>query len=697
MGFLDDAAKVANQAFGALGAKGQAAADSTEKPERGETLIKPENSPRGNFGNDPTNSANPNPVPADPIEFIHYSLVHADDGQSFHHAPYQPPAGGQGKPPRGRGIMFRDALERESLLLHGYLNSCKIVLSEYLRNRGPVGDAAAMVGGLLGGGSSKPKPDAAQLDTYLVKIKTAGESIKPASVDYPLLQQAGVDLHQARANYKQFLKSLQDYYLKPSDGKGPLGALDKVVGSLPGPAKILMTVQKIGFSMFDIYLGCYLEMQQATQRQIELASHQMTIDSILNKYEKHALTFPIWGPITEAKEEVIEETTEGEEKKKGAGFSKEVDFLKPVKDQAKKLGNEVDKVKKDIYDFAGANGDAPETTGTAPLAAIFSTLKGGESGKDPGSATAILVKALNAALESVGGMPSFLEFPVRQVMNANLGLLEEVYKRLMAQPAAEMATTPIRMEMLETAGRRHLEQMLVALPIELLVSLLPAKIGGGGGDFAVGGVSAKQMAAHQLEEKLGKGGVGQIVNKVLGVAIGQLTDNLETIRKHAAAQRCLTMEIFLGRLPWLIALMFRNTFFVMWNDLVKVAFGPAAAFLEDATKPVGSAVEKGKDAVDTAQEAKRRAEKLNEVKDEGVSVGPKGSNLGKYEDAVEDETEEGKQRAEERAAERNQGDAIAAFKRGADPNENFPVANRVPEGEGLRVLKEVPSILPEAA
>lgn len=697
MGFLDDAAKVANQAFGALGAQGKAASDSTEKPERGETLIKPENSPRGSFGNDPTDSANPNPVPSDPIEFIHYSLVHADDGQSFHHAPYNPPAGGKGDPPRGRGIMFRDALERESLLLHGYLNSCKIVLSEYLRNRGPIGDAAAVVGGLLGGGPSAPKPDAAQLDTYAAKVKAAGESIKPATVDYQLLHQAGADLHQARANYKQFLKSLHDYYLKPSDGKGPLGALDKAVGSLPGPAKILMTVQKIGFSMFDIYLGCYLEMQQAMQRQIELASHQLTIDAILNKYEKHALTFPIWGPVTEVKEEIIEETTEGEEKKKGAGFSKEVDFLKPVKDQAKKLGNEVDKIKEDIYDFAGVNSGPKETIGTAPLAAIFSTLKGGESGKDAGSATTILVKALNAALASVGGMPSFLEFPIRQIMNANLGLLEEVYKRLTAQPTAEMATAPIRMEMLETAGRRHLEQMLVALPVELLVSLLPAKIGGGGSDFALGGVSAKQMAAHQFEEKLGKGGVGQIVNKVLGIAIGQLADNLETIRARAAAERCLTMEIFLGRLPWLITLMFRNTFFVMWNDLVKVAFGPAATFLEDATQQAGSVIDKGKDAVDTAEEAQRRAKKLNEVKDQGVSVGPKGDNLGNYKDAVEDETEEGKKRAEERAAERNQGNAIAAFKRGADPNENFPVDDRVPEGEGLRVLKEVPSILPEAA
>ena len=78
---------------------------------------------------------------------------------------------------------------------------------------------------------------------------------------------------------------------------------------------------------------------------------------------------------------------------------------------------------------------------------------------------------------------------------------------------------------------------------------------------------------------------------------------------------------------------------------------------------------------------------------QGVSVGPKGDNLGNYKDAVEDETEEGKQRADERAAERNQANAIAAFKRGADPNENFPITNRVPEGEGLRVLKEVPSIL----
>lgn len=698
MGFLDDATKMAGKALDALGAGAQSASDSKEKPERGVSLLNSSNSPRGKYANDIENSA-PNPMPTDPIEFIHYSFVHADDGNAFRHPEYQPPANGLGQPPPdGRAMMFRDALERESLMLHAYLNSCKIVLSEYLRNRGPLGDAAQVAGSLLGGGPSSPKPDPAQLDALADKVQGAAKKVNLGAIKYEDVHRAGADLHQARANFKQFAQSLKDHYLKPGGGgTSPLGVLDKAVGSLPGPAKALMAVQKIGFSMFDIYLGVFIELQRSTQRQIELASHRMTLDAITTNYEGHALTFPVWSPLDPAA--VVEETTTregGEEKKGGAGFSKEVDFLKPVKDQAKKIGDKVDRVKEDVYDFAGVNSEPRETPGSAELTKIFGVLKGGETGKDAGSATEMIVKALNASLESVGGLPSFLHAPIREITNANMGLLEEVYRRIMAQSPAALAKNKIEIDMLEAAGRRHLEKMLSGFLVGLLASLIPTKAGGGS-DVVFGGISAQQMATKQLEERLGKNAPGRIIDKVLDIAIGQLADNLDQVRAKAAKEKCLTMEVFLGRLPWLTALMFRNTFFVMWNELVKVAFGPAAGFLDKATGAVAPGVEKAKDALDTAEEAKRRAEKLNEVKDEGVSVGPKGSNLDKYENAVEDETEGGKARAEERAGQRERAAQLDAFKLGADPLEKFPISGRVAAGQGETVTDEVPSILPEAA
>ncbi|HVG37907.1 MAG TPA: hypothetical protein VM870_01400, partial [Pyrinomonadaceae bacterium] len=506
MGFLDDAAKVAGGALDALGVKGgQAAGDSPEKPERGDSIKKADDgSPRGKFGQDPTGSNVPNPLDTAPIEFTHYSLVHADDGKTFPHNKFTPVDGGRGEPPTGRAIMFRDALEREAIMLHGFLSSGKMVLAEYLKNQGMMGAAVEMVGGLLGGGPSKPKPDPAQLDTYMGKVEGAGAALKPAAIEYKPLHQASADLHQMRANLKQFNKSLREYYLEKDEGKGPLGALDKAVGSIPGPAKVLMTVQKIGFSMFDIYLGIYLETQSKTQRLIELASHQMTLDAILSKYEKHALVFPVWSAVVEppvTEEEVVEE----EQGNQGGGFSKSVDLLEPVKKEAKKVTDKVDQIKKDVYDFAGANADPKETPGTEQLTKIFGTLKGGESGKDAGSATEMTITALNAALKSVGGLPSFMTLPIREITNVNVSLLEEVYKRIMALPIADLKTAPITIDILETAGRRHLEKTLVGIPVKLLASVLPAKLGGGK-DVGFNDLSAQQLITHQIEEKLGKGG-----------------------------------------------------------------------------------------------------------------------------------------------------------------------------------------------
>lgn len=706
MGFLDDAVSAAGGALDALGAGSKSAADSTEKPERGASIQKAEdNSPKGKFGGDAKGDAVPNLHDSAPIEFIHYSLVHADDGKAFPHGQFKPPAGGKGGAPAGRAIMYRDALEREAIMLHGFLSSCKMVLAEYLKNHGIAGDAAQVVGSLLGGGSSKPKPDPTQLDGYMDKVTAAATPITTAQVKYPDVHKAGADLHQSRANFKQFAASLNDFYLKSDDGgSSPLGALNKVVGSLPGPAKVLMTIQKIGFSMFDIYLGVFLEMQGKLQRPIELASHQMTIDAITSNYEKHALTFPIWSAVEEAKEEETAPEDTEEEKKKG-GFHKEVDFLKPVKDKAKEVSDKVDDVKKDVYDFAGANDEPKETPGSDQLTTIFSTLKGGESGKDAGSAAEMTTTALNNALKSVGGMPDFLNAPIREITAANMALLEEVYKRIMALSPAELKANKIKPEMLEAAGRRHLEQMLVGLPVKLLASVMPAKLGGGGKDVNFQGVSAQQLITHQIEEKLGKGVVGSIVNKVLDISIGQLADNLEDIRAKAAKEDSLTMEVFLGRLPWFTALMFRNTFFVMWNELVKVAFGPAAGFLDKASDAVTPGIEGAKDKVDEVAETKRKADQVSDRFTNKDNKDPNGggvragsnSNIGDYQKDINDETDKGKQRDEERRKQRDAGAGLAAFKRAADPTDKFPLSKRVSEAKGDEVKDEVPSILPEPA
>lgn len=677
MGLLDDALDTAGKALDAAAGGGKGAATPSKPAEfkRDESLADAGGDTGGAAG--PTPDGSGPPVPFDlgiPTEFIHYGLVHADLGKKFPHENFKP--NGKGDAPTGHAMMFRDGLERECILLFGFISSTKVVLKEYLQDKGPLGDVGAVVGGLLGGGPSAPKPDPTQLDSFSSQIKSVADKIKPASIKYPDIHDAGKTLHQTRSDYIAFCDSLNSYYLKPPDSGGPAGALSSVVGSIPGVGNIIQVVQRFLFKMFDIYLGIYLELRKDHEPLIEMASHRITIDAIKGKYETFELIYPVWFPKTEKKDD---------------GGGDDDNLLKPVNEAIDDVKKKADEVKDKIYDFAGANDKPKDTPGTAQIDAIFNALKGEKKDSaTPGPPTAAdaTISALNTMLSDVGGLPKFLETPIKEVTAANVALLEDVFKRLMAGKA-EGTIQPA--DLLE-AGRRYLTGMIAGLATKLIVGLIPGGAGGGGDDFKIQGLSVKEMMGLHLDELLGK-----YTEPILKIAIGELAGQLEASRSKAAQEKAQTMEVFLGRLPWLVALMFRNTFFPVWNLIAKDVFGKALGPLAGPLDSANSALDKARDKVDDAQEAKRRAENLNKVKDQGVNVGLGGSNLDQYKNAVEDETEEGKKRDAERQAEKDKNAAMQQFYKPNGKDDDFPVTGRIVEGQGQKVEDEIPSVLPDTA
>jgi uncharacterized protein YoxC len=143
--------------------------------------------------------------------------------------------------------------------------------------------------------------------------------------------------------------------------------------------------------------------------------------------------------------------------------------------------------------------------------------------------------------------------------------------------------------------------------------------------------------------------------------------------------------------------MFRNTFFPVWNLVAKEIFGKVLGPLAGPLDSANSTLDKARDTVDDVAEKKRRAEKLNEVKDEGVNVGSGGSNLDKYKDAVDNETEEGKKRDAARQAEKDKNDAMKKFFKSNGKDDDFPVTGRIAEGEGVKVKEKIPSVLSNTA
>jgi hypothetical protein len=470
LGFLDDAVSVLDKVANAGGAGGPATATPTFI--RDEPLTGAHSDSGGAAGPDPDGSGKHNALDTHiPTEFIHYGLVHADTDKKFLHKKFTP--SGAPAAPEGHAIMFRDALQREAILLHGFVSSCAVVLQEYLKDKGPLGDVGAAVGSLLGGGPKKDsKPDPTQLDSIISEIKSTADSIKGDSINYKDIHEAGKKLHQARANFNKFCESLNDYYLKPPSGDGPAGGLNSVMSaipSIPGIGNTMQVVQRFLFKMFDIYLAVYLELRRnqdpekkddslmSHERNIERASHWMTIDSIKTDYEKYELIFPVWfkkAPPPEA----------------GAAAGDPDNLLQPVVDKVNEVKEDVEKkvddTKKDIYDFAGRNQEPEETPGTAQMKAVFAILKGSQK-KDsaapptPPTAADATIKALDTILKDISGLPTFLNRPIQEVTAANVGLLEEVYLRLMAQGAS----APIDNTLLLAAGRRYLTNMITGLGV----------------------------------------------------------------------------------------------------------------------------------------------------------------------------------------------------------------------------------------
>ena len=54
---------------------------------------------------------------------------------------------------------------------------------------------------------------------------------------------------------------------------------------------------------------------------------------------------------------------------------------------------------------------------------------------------------------------------------------------------------------------------------------------------------------------------GKYLDPALDFAMSDLWKELEGARSQAYQQNSMTMEIYLGILPWMLALLFRDTFF----------------------------------------------------------------------------------------------------------------------------------------
>ena len=667
MGLLDDASEMLDAAT-----SGKETKQAEAKPEftLGETLTKPESGDAGWVG--PSYAGqddNPNPLDAGiPTEFIHFGKVHPDVGKKFPHISYKP--AGATDPPDGHAIMFRDGIEREAVTLFGFVSSTKQALVDATGSRGAIGAVVDMASDMLGGGGGAA-PDPTQLDTFLSDISSAVGTVNVAALKYPDLHEAGKKLHETRATYAAFCQSLNDYYVKPPEDN-PLDAAAGAIANIPGVGNIMATVQRFAFKYFDLYLAGYLKLRETHEKSVETGAHDLTIKAIKDEYKDFTFTYPIWF-----------KRPESQTKKPDEGGD-DGNLLKPVTDKVDEVKKDVEEKVNDVYDFLGVNSAPKKTPGTDQLKAIFGALKGPQETVPDAipSASTCLIEGMDAAMQDIKGIPPFVKKVMVKINDANIGLLEEIYARMMAAGCEG----PIDSMAMVMAGRRHLSVKIVSLMGELAAGVLP-----GGGDFSFGLPGGKTLSAQQFIAKLIEDKLIHYVDPVINYMIGDLAGQMEASRKKAADEKAQTMEVMLGRLPWFTSIMFKNTFFPIWNLVIEKVFEEINPTIADVVRQVNSVFESAKNFVDTAQDYKARAGQVSDKMASGVGS---LSDLEQVKDSATDESPEAKARREEREKQQAEKDKLDAFYQPNDKDAQFPVTGRVEDAEGIKVEAEIPSVLP---
>jgi len=291
---------------------------------------------------------------------------------------------------------------------------------------------------------------------------------------------------------------------------------------------------------------------------------------------------------------------------------------------------------------------------------------------------------MDAAMQDIHGIPDFVKTVMTKINDVNIGLLEELYGRIMAG-GAEGTIDSAAMVM---AGRRHLSKKIPEIMGSLASGLLP------GGDLSMGVQDGKKLSAQAFIAKLIEDNLIHYVDPIINIAIGDLAGQFEASRKKAADNKAETMEVLLGRLPWFTSLMFRNTFFPIWNLVVEKVFETISPEIAKVVKEVNSVFEKAKDTVDTVQDYKARATHVQEKAASGVSS---LDDINQLKNSAGDESPEAKKRREEREKQQADKDKLDSFYKPNDKDEKFPVTSRIVDGEGKKVEAEIESVIPKTA
>ncbi|MEN8152039.1 MAG: hypothetical protein ABFS86_19645 [Planctomycetota bacterium] len=649
MGMLDDALDIADSLLGEDEASEKTEADPPPDYLRGDPFEEEES------GGAMATNEHENAMDVAPIEFIHFGHVHAATGADFVHGDLDDGLGAAEleEDEVGLATSFRAALQRETLLLDGFVKSTKATLTDYEESQGPLGELAGAAMDMITGDDSPEPPNPAELDLHVTDIGHAGGRANLEEIKWIDLFRAGHDLHRYRADHALYCDNAKSHYIDQEGGGGE--GLGGLLPEMPGVSDGIKLVQGILFKAYDVYLAMYLLCREEFEPHIEEACYEFSMSAIR---DHHRPVYPIWFPQPPAPDE-------GGEVEGGAGNVVE-EAIEEVNSAVDSAEQAVDDGVDDVKDFMGFEDEPPPAPGRAALDAIFSRLEGDPEGLTQPTAASIFTRAFR---DSVGldSLPEIIETVIARVTAANLGLL----KRLLHSMITVRGQMPVDVSAVSQAGREELAETFFSLMGELIPGL-----GFLNEDQDLVSAGGTGYGGEEISN-FGESGMDSLMGSQLGTIAELSSSKLAPILEAArtvAGEEGITMEPVLGRLPMLLTLQFRNTFFPLVDLACNTAFGALAGPMSSAMAPVRGFLTGAKGSVsDAYQDGREAYDTANAVKD-GLADGVQAADVASDPEGFLDDLTGG-------------GDGGG----GEDeepPPDPFPGNDRIPEGTGEEILPD---------
>ncbi|MCB9891407.1 MAG: hypothetical protein H6833_07160 [Planctomycetes bacterium] len=554
MGMLDDALDTADALLGDDPAAQKTQASPKPPLERGPALDVDDDGPAP--------AAAPqleNVLDQARVDFIHFGKQHADDGLRFAHPERDDRLGPQDQPEEelGRAMQYRAALQRETLLLHEHMRATRFALQEYEDSKGSLGAAAGMVmDAITGDAETDAPPQAAEIDLHTQDVSASGGYVNLAETKFEEVEKTGEDLHTWRADFEAFCKQCETYFIKKegaSGGKGIGGLLPEI----PGVPQVIQDVQGYAFMAFDLYLGMYFACRRTFQTDIDAQVYDLSVTSLR---ENARPVFHIWFP-----EPPPQSGNGSGNAPSGSSPSNPVEeAIQDVKDKVDEVKQDIEDAKNDVLDFLGFEKQGPTCPGDGALDEIFRAFAGRD--EIAGSKTLSQV-FLESFAEIIGyDPPEFIHTVIEELTAANTELVKRVYRAVMMG----RGSMPIDTAAMMRAGRETLADAIVDIAARLIPGLGFLNDGTeflSMGSTKFGGDEIANLASRYLDQ-----GLGDQLAKLAELSSGKLAPVLEDARM-VAGRDGITMEPLLGRLPYVLALQFRNTFFPLIDLVLGAVFG----------------------------------------------------------------------------------------------------------------------------